>query len=68
MMVYLEQAETCNPLEWLDIVWSLVLLNLATENHVSSVLKDEFVESVGKNQYVSPLLILFKLPFKPFQI
>lgn len=46
----LNQSEAGKPIAWLEIVWSLVLLNQATPDHVSSVLNNEFIEKVlGKS-------------------
>lgn len=46
MKPQLMHTEASNPLEWLDVVWSLVLLNIASEQQVSSVLNEDFVNSV----------------------
>lgn len=39
-------------MEWLDIVWSLVLLNLANADQISSVLNPDFVKVVVGKQCV----------------
>lgn len=39
-------TEANKPTVWLDIVWSLVLLNQATPEHISSVLDDSFVKKI----------------------
>lgn len=42
----LTEAEAGKPAVWLDIVWSLVLLNQANAEHISSVLTDDFIDSL----------------------
>lgn len=42
--------QTSNTSEWLDIVWSSVLLNVADEQQVSSVLDENFVTAVARKE------------------
>lgn len=62
------QAETSSPSEWLDIVWSLVLLNFADAQQISSVLDDPFVKMVVGEKFThthkKQLLINKKLIFR----
>lgn len=44
----LNYSEASDANTWLDVIWSLVLLNLATEEHLSSVLAENFVQRIGK--------------------
>ncbi|XP_030756831.1 FAST kinase domain-containing protein 3, mitochondrial [Sitophilus oryzae] len=44
----LTQEEAGKPLIWLDIVWSLVLLNKANKEHFQSVLSEEFISKLGE--------------------
>jgi hypothetical protein len=39
-------SEARKPLVWLNFVWSLVVLNQATPEHVSSVLAQDFVNKI----------------------
>ncbi|XP_064213833.1 FAST kinase domain-containing protein 4 isoform X1 [Tribolium castaneum] len=39
-------SEARKPLVWLDFVWSLVILNQASQSHISSVLAPDFVEKI----------------------
>ena len=42
MLPYLTVKDVPHPAAWLDIVWSLVVLNKALPKHVASVLDQEF--------------------------
>ncbi|KAK4883062.1 hypothetical protein RN001_006381 [Aquatica leii] len=42
----LKEAEISKPTVWLDFVWSLVVLNQAKPEHVSSVLRDDFIKKL----------------------
>ncbi|KAF2900520.1 hypothetical protein ILUMI_05669 [Ignelater luminosus] len=42
-------TEANRPTIWLDIVWSLVVLNQATPEHISSVLDDSFVKKIEED-------------------
>lgn len=46
LMPYVTYSEANNPHIWLDLVWSLVLLRLATAEHVSTVLSETFVRKI----------------------
>ncbi|KAJ8969212.1 hypothetical protein NQ317_012383, partial [Molorchus minor] len=39
-------SEAGKPIVWLEIVWSLILLNQATAEHISSVLSQEFLDKL----------------------
>lgn len=45
-MPYVTYSEASNPHIWLDLVWSLVLLRLATAEHVTTVLSEIFVRKI----------------------
>ncbi|CAH0552712.1 unnamed protein product [Brassicogethes aeneus] len=49
----LNQSEAGKPLIWLDIVWSLVLLNQATIEHISSVLNESFIKLIEEENTLS---------------
>lgn len=49
----LTQAEAGKPAVWLDIVWSLVLLDQANAEHISSVLTDNFIDSLESKLFCS---------------
>ncbi|XP_018570435.1 protein TBRG4 isoform X2 [Anoplophora glabripennis] len=45
----LTPSEASKPLVWLDIVWSLMLLNQANHEHISSVLSSNFLDRLEVN-------------------
>ncbi|GJQ84445.1 hypothetical protein Trydic_g15661 [Trypoxylus dichotomus] len=46
----LSEAEANKPIVWLDLVWSLVLLNRATPELISTVFSKEFINSLNNAQ------------------
>ncbi|CAH1994448.1 unnamed protein product [Acanthoscelides obtectus] len=42
----LAHSEAATATEWLEVIWSLVLLNRATEEHVSGVLNNSFIQEL----------------------
>jgi hypothetical protein len=46
LLPQLSMSEARKPLVWLNFVWSLVVLNQATPDHVSSVLAQDFVNKI----------------------
>lgn len=54
----LTQAEAGKPAVWLDIVWSLVLLDQANAEHISSVLTDDFIDSLENRHSLNMSQIL----------
>ncbi|KAF5305169.1 hypothetical protein FQR65_LT07787 [Abscondita terminalis] len=42
----LKEAEINRPSVWLDFVWSLVVLNQIKEDHISSVLREDFLKKL----------------------
>lgn len=44
-----------NKSAWLDVVWSLVVLNKCTPEQIGSVLKDDFIEALGGKHLYSTL-------------
>ncbi|RZF48632.1 hypothetical protein LSTR_LSTR016361, partial [Laodelphax striatellus] len=40
---HLDASDLSTPFLWLDVVWSLLILNKATEKHISSVLDPAFI-------------------------
>ncbi|XP_060524160.1 uncharacterized protein LOC132700689 [Cylas formicarius] len=42
----LTQSEAGKPIVWLEIVWSLVLLNRASSEQIASVLRSDFINSI----------------------
>lgn len=42
----LQQADLIKALDWVNFVWSLVVLNLATSDHINSVLQRDFLEKL----------------------
>ncbi|KAG5882845.1 hypothetical protein JTB14_022356 [Gonioctena quinquepunctata] len=48
LLPQLTPPEAALPVVWLEIVWSLVLLNKATNEHISSVLNDTFLHELGE--------------------
>lgn len=57
------QAETSSPSEWLDIVWSLVLLNFANAQQISSVLDGPFVKLIVGEKFRATQKLLTQLFF-----
>ncbi|KAJ8909663.1 hypothetical protein NQ315_003723 [Exocentrus adspersus] len=53
----LTPSEASKPLIWLDIVWSLTLLNQASSDHIESVLSTDFLDKLQ----VNPLTISAQL-------
>ncbi|XP_075231980.1 FAST kinase domain-containing protein 4 [Lycorma delicatula] len=47
---HLQQSDITVPSVWLDVVWSLVVLKKATNNHISSVLNKEFIHRLASSQ------------------
>ncbi|XP_022196797.2 FAST kinase domain-containing protein 4 [Nilaparvata lugens] len=41
---HLDASDLSTPFLWLDVVWSLLILNKATEKHISSVLDPAFIQ------------------------
>lgn len=42
----LEMGKVAGPLEWLDIVWALTVLNKQSAEQVSSVLTADFLDNI----------------------
>ncbi|KAF5277416.1 hypothetical protein FQA39_LY06229 [Lamprigera yunnana] len=49
----LKESEICKASMWLDFVWSLVVLNQANSEHISSVLTEEFLKKVEYDDAVN---------------
>lgn len=54
----LNEKESGKPQFWLDLVWSLVLLNVATEKHIDSVLNQSFLNKIQSLKETSPAIKL----------
>lgn len=46
----LQEAEISRPITWLKFVWSLVVLNLAKPEHISSVLSENFINKIDHDR------------------
>ncbi|XP_023029568.2 FAST kinase domain-containing protein 4 isoform X1 [Leptinotarsa decemlineata] len=49
LLPQLTPSEATSPVVWLEIVWSLVLLNKASNEQVSSVLSEEFLKKLSED-------------------
>jgi len=49
----LTQEEAGKPLVWLEVVWSLILLNQANQEHVTSVLNESFITNLENGSSLS---------------
>ncbi|KAH1019141.1 FAST kinase domain-containing protein 4 [Dendroctonus ponderosae] len=54
----LTQEEAGKPAIWLEVVWSLILLNQASHAHVMSVLNDTFIDKLAEKPSISTSAIL----------
>lgn len=50
----LTQEEAGKPSVWLDVVWSLILLNQANADHLKSVLNESFIDSLEDDCTLTP--------------
>lgn len=46
LLEQLKNSGVANPVEWLDVVWALTVLNKQTDENVSSVLSPEFIDKI----------------------
>lgn len=46
----LNENDILNPSDWLDLVWSLVILNRVTHQQISSVLNEKFIQKLSSSQ------------------
>ncbi|KAL1509485.1 hypothetical protein ABEB36_004210 [Hypothenemus hampei] len=54
----LTEQEAGKPIVWLEIVWSLVLLNIANSDHLKSVLNDAFINKLEETKVLHTSTIL----------
>lgn len=62
----LEMGKIAGPLEWLDVVWALTVLNKQSAEQVSSVLTADFLDNIqtlGSGELTFIWLITVKLSF-----
>lgn len=55
---HLSTSDAIKSAMWLDFVWSLVILNVATTEHLSSVLIKDFIEEIGDENVALKLKLL----------
>lgn len=57
----LKPTEANNSQAWLDLVWSLVILNRATSHQIASVLNPDFTKQFANCPSISPKLKLLNI-------
>lgn len=65
----LEMGKVAGPLEWLDIVWALTVLNKQSAEQVSSVLTADFLDNIqtlssGELTFIWLVTVSYTLSFK----